>query len=644
MLNFLCSPKIRLILIVFLLIFGSPGWNAYATPSSTKTPSWQRKVDPQVLISAASGETDFLVYLKDQADLSEAAEFTTKQEKGAFVFQKLTATALRSQAPLLKSLEKQKVTYRPYWVVNMIWVRGDLSAVQLMAQRSEVAHIYADPWVQNSLDINSSLSNSVIETGNSTAASSPSGIEWNINQVNAPQVWTAGYTGQGAVIGGQDTGYQWDHPALKEKYRGWDGTSANHDYNWHDAIHEDIPPTGTNSCGLDLTVPCDDNGHGTHTMGTMVGDDGGNKQIGMAPGAQWIGCRNMEESVGKPSTYMECFQWFIAPWPIGGDPINDADPSKAPDVINNSWSCPTSEGCTWDALQTSVNNTRAAGIMVVGSAGNNGDSCGSVYNPISIYDSTFSIGATDSDDVIASFSSRGPSANTNLLKPDVSAPGVSVNSSNVGSSYTTKSGTSMAAPHVSGLVALLISANPGLAGQVDTIENIITQSTIPLTDTVTCGSVPGSSIPNNTYGWGRIDAYAAYQSVHHLSIAKSATPIILSSGDMLTYTLTISHSLSTSPTTGVIITDVLPVDTIFITATTPYTLTDGQILWEIPFLNANESRSVELVVQIPITLTGYIENRDYGVKSADFLIPTLGDPNIVIAGMHMFFPLVFMQP
>ena len=168
----------------------------------------------------------------------------------------------------------------------------------------------------------------------------PQGVEWNIIKVKAPDVWAMGFTGQGVVIGGQDTGYQWDHPALINQYRGWNGTSADHDYNWHDAIHEDA---GGNPCGYNSPFPCDDYGHGTHTMGTMVGDDGGANQIGMAPGARWIGCRNMDNGVGSPATYAECYQWFVAPTALDG---SEPRPDLAPDVINNSWGCPPSEGCT----------------------------------------------------------------------------------------------------------------------------------------------------------------------------------------------------------------------------------------------------------------------------------------------------------
>ena len=198
-----------------------------------------------------------------------------------------------------------------------------------------------------------------------------------------------GFTGQGVVIGGQDTGYQWDHPALKNQYRGWNGAIADHDYNWHDAIHSG---SGGNPCGYNSPFPCDDYGHGTHTMGTMVGDDGGANQIGMAPGARWIGCRNMDNGLGSPSTYAECYQWFVAPTRVDG---SEPRPDLAPDVINNSWGCPPSEGCNPDSLLIVVQNLVDAGIVTAHSAGNSGSGCSFVDTPAAIYEELFTVGATD---------------------------------------------------------------------------------------------------------------------------------------------------------------------------------------------------------------------------------------------------------
>ena len=247
-------------------------------------------------------------------------------------------------------------------------------------------------------------------------------------------------------------------------------------------------------------------------MGTMVGDDGGSNQIGVAPGAKWIGCRNMDQGNGTPITYSECYQWFVAPTDLAG---NNPDPSKAPDVINNSWGCPVSEGCVDpNVLLTVVDNLRAAGIVTVHSAGNSGPGCNSVTDPAAIYASSFSVGATDNNDNIASFSSRGPVTvdGSNRLKPNVSAPGVNVRSSFPGTGYGSLSGTSMAGPHVVGVVALVMSSDPALIGDPAAVESLLEISAVPRTTTQTCGGVPGSSIPNNTFGFGRVDALNAYNS------------------------------------------------------------------------------------------------------------------------------------
>jgi subtilisin family serine protease len=216
----------------------------------------------------------------------------------------------------------------------------------------------------------------------------------------------------------------------------------------------------------------------------------------------------MKQGIGSPATYAECFQWFLAPTDLSGLNTN---PAMAPDVINNSWYCDASEGCT-DLLiyQTIVETLRAAGIVVVVSAGNAGSGCSTVTMP-AIYAASFTVGSTDSADNIASTSSRGPITvdGSNRTKPDIAAPGVGVRSSVPGNSYSSMSGTSMAGPHVAGLVALLISAHPELRGNVDMIEYIITRSAVARTTTQTCGGLATNTIPNNTYGWGRIDALAA---------------------------------------------------------------------------------------------------------------------------------------
>lgn len=475
-----------------------------AIPRSQAGGSWHESVEPLLLETILDQEeAEFIVFLSEQADLSRAEQITDKIDKGTFVFEKLTAIASSSQPPVIAELKQLGAEYQPFWVANMIWVRGDATVLQMMAERPEISFIYANPSIRQNLPIKQSL-----------AKLSPTVpfIPWHIDLVGAPGVWAAGFTGEGAVVGGQDTGYDWAHPALANAYRGNDPGGVDHNYNWHDAIH-----SGPVTCGPDSQVPCDGQGHGTHTMGTMVGDDGGSNQIGMAPGAKWIGCRNMnDQGVGSPATYSECYQWFIAPTDLAG---MNPDPTKAPDAINNSWSCPVSEGCTDPAiLQTVVENVRAAGILTVHSAGNSGSGCATINTPAAIYDASFSVGATTSQDLIWSVSSRGPVTvdGSNRPKPDVTAPGHSVYSSTPGGNYAYFSGTSMAGPHVAGLAALLVSADPNLAGDVDALEMTITQSAIPKTTNENCGGIPGSQVPNNTYGYGRIDALGALNLVLNL--------------------------------------------------------------------------------------------------------------------------------
>ena len=379
-------------------------------------------------------------------------------------------------------------------------------------------------------------------------------IEWNVSHIGAPSVWSLGFTGQNVVIGGQDTGYEWDDATLKFKYRGWNGTSVNHDYNWHDAIHEDNPMSGgSNSCGFNSPTPCDDHNHGTHTMGTMVGDDGSANQIGIAPGAKWIGCRNMENGYGTLTTYVECFEWFLAPYPVAG---GEGNPDMMPHVINNSWGCPTDEGCNttnFPVMEAALNNLRAAGCVIVVSAGNYGSACSTVTDPAAIFEGSFSVGASNSSDAIAGFSSRGPVIvdNSGRMKPDIAAPGVSIRSCIRGqNAYATWNGTSMAGPHVAALVALMISANPSLAGEVDKMEDVIEQTAIHLTSTQNCGG----TIPNNVFGYGRINAleavnmvlpanYAPYVSYSHsLIVINPQHGLILTAPDQAKYRISISNA------------------------------------------------------------------------------------------------------
>lgn len=537
------SQKIFRATALSLLVLSALAFGTYhsAPPSSAALPSLdlQAEVDPRVLESATLGRTEFLIYMRQQADLSAADSLTTKEEKGQYVYNQLTATAEASQVGVRQTLEVLGAEYQTFWISNMVHAKGDLSVVQAVAALPEVAGIHPVGRGELKLpaDVSSTDSTGAAETTD-LAAADPN-PEPALNLVDADEVWARGIEGQGVVVAGADTGVRWTHAALRKQYRGWNGSSASHDYNWHDGIHSQTwPPDPANLCngngtpGQRSPEPCDDDnllggGHGSHTVGSMVGDDGGENRIGMAPQAQWIACRNMSRGVGAIPSYLECMQWFLAPTKIDG---TSPDPKKAPHVINNSWGCV--EGCPTDPnpLRNVLRASRAAGIIYVASAGNDGDAthgigpqrvlvCNSIFHPLARYPEAFTVGSTTHNtDTVSYFSSRGPSAAdpenplpVTYVKPNISAPGSNIRSALRADDnrYGNLSGTSMAGPHVAGLVALVISANPRLAGEVNLVEDIIERTAVRKTTTEGCGGDTATAVPNNTYGWGRIDALKA---------------------------------------------------------------------------------------------------------------------------------------
>ncbi len=500
--------KVRLLISLVLVcatlfLVGESIYSNTPLPQASQSTA-QRKIAPWVLERTADGkQAEFLVILADKADLSGAKEFQTKREKGRFVRDALFAKAQQTQAPLLAWLRARGIAHRSFYIVNAIWVRATRATMLQIAARAEVARIEGNPRIRN-LEPVKPTEAELQAALNAVAA--PQAIELGVTYIRAPEVWAQGFTGQGIVIGGADTGVKWDHPALKNHYRGWNGSSADHNYNWHDSIH-----SGGGLCGPNSPTPCDDDvsspNHGTHTLGTAVGDDGGTNQIGVAPGAKFIACRNMDRGNGTPATYIECMEWFLAPYPVGGN-TSQGDASKSPDITTNSWGCPPSEGCAPGTLQTAIEAQRAAGIMTVVAAGNSGSACSTVVDPPSLYDAAYTIGAIISGaGTIASFSSRGPVTidGSNRRKPDITAPGVGVRSSVGSSSYTSLSGTSMATPHVAGAIALLWSAHTELRHQITATEDILNEAAVDVASTL-CSS---SGVPNNVYGFGRLDIKAA---------------------------------------------------------------------------------------------------------------------------------------
>jgi serine protease AprX len=462
------------------------------------------KIAPWVVQHTAYGqEAEFFVVLAERADLRPAANLPTKTEKGRYVYQTLREKARLTQGPILEWLREHKIEHRSFYIVNAILVKGTRDVAETLAARPDVARVEGNPLIHNSFPQQGPITKGPLQSGGRT----PKTIEPGITYTHAPDVWGLGFTGQGIVIAGADTGVRWTHNALKPHYRGWDGQNADHDYNWHDSIHDSVG----NPCGNDSPEPCDDFFHGTHTVGTTIGDDGSGNQIGMAPGAKWIACRNMDQNAGTPARYIECMEFFLAPTRIGG---GDPDPTKAPDITNNSWECPPSEGCSANTLQAAVEAQAAAGIMMVSAAQNSGPSCSTVQNPPGIYEATYTAGALNTGtDIIAGFSSRGPvtADGSNRIKPDITAPGTNTHSAtNSGDNdYTTASGTSMATPHIAGAMALLWSAHPQLQNQIDASRTALNNTAIFISSTL-CGD---AGPPNNVYGWGRVDILAAVNSI-----------------------------------------------------------------------------------------------------------------------------------
>jgi subtilisin family serine protease len=429
------------------------------------------------------GAGTFFIQLNSEADLNTAvpaAKPANRAQRTADVYHAKVDHATTTQAGLRSLLKARGVEYTPYWIVNVIKVTGTAALLKEIAARPEVAKIVPE------------RTHAIPVPAKGTAEAQVNSVEWNINQIRANQVWSDfGVTGQNIVVASIDTGVQYTHPALVAKYRGNNGDGTfNHNYNWFDP---------SNVCGNPSVAPCDNADHGTHTMGTMVGDDGAGNQVGVAPGAKWISAKGCESNSCSDSALLASGQWVVAPTDLNGQ---NPRPDLAPNIVNNSWGGGSDD--TW--YQTTVNTWIAAGIFPAFSNGNSGASGCNTANSPGDYPETYSAGAYDINGTIASFSSRGPGFGT-AIKPNVAAPGVNVRSSIPGG-YASFSGTSMASPHVAGTVALMWSAAPALIGDIATTRQLLDASAVDTNDT-SCG---GTATNNNVYGEGKLDAYAAVAS------------------------------------------------------------------------------------------------------------------------------------
>ncbi|NWG22661.1 MAG: S8 family serine peptidase [Chloroflexi bacterium] len=506
-----------------------PAITGAAGPTRVPLPSQDQPVDARLATELATpaARGPFIVYLRDQADLSAAYTLTDWAERGWFVYRALVEHANRTQRGLRAELAARGLPYRPFWIVNAIQVDGALADAQALAARSEVALVR--------LDATLAITQQAATPAAIDTRCSPDGnpVCWNIRAIGADRAWNDfGVTGSGVVVASVDTGVAFNHPALRDRYRGASGSGEyNHNYNWYD-------PQGA------FLVPTDENGHGTHTLGTVLGALDGGERFGVAPGARWIAAQGCDGSYCSESDLIGAAQWLLAP-----TDLNDRNPRPdlRPMIANNSWAGAGND--PWYAGFTAA--WRAAGIFPVFAAGNGTGACNSIASP-GDYTDVVAVGAVDRNNAIASFSLRGPAAD-GRMKPDFTAPGVTDGTvgiySSVPGGYNTLRGTSMATPHVAGLVALLWSANPALIGDYDATYAIMRDTARRIATSDCGGTLNGGA--NNVYGWGVIDAYAAVArarvDVPWLSLA--APSAMLAPGGSTTVDVTLDAGLVPGPGT-----------------------------------------------------------------------------------------------
>jgi hypothetical protein len=451
-----------------------------ASPSSSAPQGRVDKVESALRHQLESGRATFWVLFRDKADLSAAPAISGWTARGQFVVDRLQATASSSQAGVLALLGARGVEHQSFHIVNTIRVvNGDAALADTLASRPEVSRLVASQTLH-------------IPRPTPGAGGRPTApVEWNIQNIRADDVWsTFNVRGRGIVVANIDTGVQFDHPAVSRQYRGKRPAGTNHNYNWWDP---------SNICAGD--VPCDNIDHGTHTMGTMVGDDGGANQIGVAPRAKWIAAKGCETNSCSDFALLSSAEWILAPTRLDG---SNPKPNLRPHVVNNSWG--GSGGDPW--YMESVDAWVASGIFPAFAIGNAGSGCDTSISP-GDYAQSYGAGAYDISNNIAFFSSRGPSDFGNIIKPNVSAPGVNVRSSVPVNGYDFFDGTSMASPHVAGTVALMWSAAPDISRDIDATRGFLDSTAVD-----TSGGCGGDVTNNNTYGQGRLDAFAAVDAAN----------------------------------------------------------------------------------------------------------------------------------
>ncbi len=478
--------KILIFNFSILLFFGALAQNVSLTD------------DLKALINSSNQENKFIrinIILREKANISELKssflrKSTPVEERAKKVLNTLTETAKEAQSDIVKEIidfgKKFPESYNSleqFWIINMIVVSAKPSLIHHLTERKDIELI--------------ELTNSRLVypikplKSDKTAIKSPGGIEPGLIAINAPALWKMGYTGRGRISYSIDTGVWPEHPAIGERFLAH-----------YFPISQCFYP-------YDIEIPIDKPGsHGTHTLGTTLGiEKETNDTIGVAFNAYWMVSDPVATSMAtvKPlSDFMYAFQWALNP---DGDTATTSD---IPDAINNSWgySSPGDTALCDSYVSDIFTALEAAGIANIFSAGNDGPASNTISEPHHINTglvNSFTVGSISPHDTtypISNFSSRGPTncpgTGSLKIKPEVVAPGQDVRSSSGQSGYSVKSGTSMAAPHITGAVLLLKEAFPFLPG-----EEILLALYYSAKDL-------GEAGEDNTYGTGLIDVLAAF--------------------------------------------------------------------------------------------------------------------------------------
>lgn len=465
----LCPNGIGSIIVAILLLAG---------PVAGQSATLDKKLQARLETAAAGTELPVIVTFSDKIVPSAPLAGSSRPQRNDLV-RAMRRKAEETQQPVSAFLRQQGVgKIRSLWIINALAFEARPELIRMLALRPGLEEIRLNGTV----------------TAPAVVPADGEIPEWNISAIGADQLWALGLTGEGVVVASLDGGVDISHPDLERKWRGWNGSPcnpllANGTRDWFDP-HGEHP-----------NCPFDKQGHGTNVMGVMVGGNAGGPAIGVAPDATWIAARIFNDA-GSASyaAIHRAFQWAL-------DPDGNGDTGDAPDIVNNSWGLNSTNLCI-NEFQPDIQLLKTAGIAVLFSAGNAGPDPSSSVSPAN-HPENISVGATDRRGNVSIFSARGPSscAADAPLFPKLTAPGEHIRTADltfggaVPNAYVAATGSSLAVPHVSGIMALLLERD---GFPTTTIRDLETALQLSATDL-------GPEGPDNNFGYGQVNALAAYR-------------------------------------------------------------------------------------------------------------------------------------